>query len=103
MLLNIGIGYSLSVSGNDGRHPDVISKVTVEFISFRNATIENSVTLQIMKLNAKDFLNQHYRALLDLLQEEIEVDDTVTIFSLGESNGNANIHLAIETPQGKTT
>ncbi|KAF7415031.1 hypothetical protein HZH68_003520 [Vespula germanica] len=98
-----GIGYSLSVSGNDGRHPDVISKVTVEFISFRNATIENSVTLQIMKLNAKDFLNQHYRALLDLLQEEIEVDDTVTIFSLGESNGNANIHLAVETPQGYRT
>ena len=95
-----GVGYSLSVSGNDGRHPNVVSKVTVEFLVFTNSTIENSVTLQIAKLNARDFLSQYYRALLDVLQEEIDVGDTLKIFSLGETESDLNIHLAVESPQG---
>jgi len=96
------VGYSLSVSGNDGRHPDVISKVTVEFLIFSNATIENSVTLQISKLSANVFLSQYYRALLDLLQEKIDVGDTLTIFSIGENGPDLNVHLAVESPQGKS-
>ncbi|EZA48524.1 Cadherin-related tumor suppressor [Ooceraea biroi] len=97
------VGYSLSVSGNDGQHPDVISKVTVEFLIFSNATIENSVTLQISKLTAKHFLKQYYRALLDLLQEKLEVGDTLTIFSIGENGSDLNVHLAVESPQGYRT
>nr|XP_012234819.1 PREDICTED: cadherin-related tumor suppressor [Linepithema humile] len=93
------IGYSLSVSGNDGRHSDVISKITVEFLIFSNATIENSVTLQISKLTAKDFLTQYYRALLDLLQEKIEVGDTFIIFSISENGPDLNVHLAVKSPQ----
>lgn len=98
-----GIGYSLNVSGNDGRHPDVISKVTVEFLVFTNATIENSVTLKISKLAAKDFLSQHYRALLDLLHEKIDVDDTLTIFSIGEDGPDLNVHVAVRSSQGYRT
>lgn len=90
----------MSVSGNDGRHPNVVSKVTVEFLVFTNSTIENSVTLQVTKLNARDFLSQYYRALLDVLQEEIDVGDTLKIFSLGETESDLNIHLAVESPQG---
>ncbi|XP_072751447.1 cadherin-related tumor suppressor [Anoplolepis gracilipes] len=97
------IGYSLSVSGNDGRHPDVVSKVTIEFLLFSNATIENSVTLQISKMTTKNFLSQYYRALLDLLQEKIDVGDTLTIFSIGEDGQNVNIYLAVESPQGYRT
>lgn len=97
-----GVGYSLSVSGNDGRHPNVVSKVTVEFLVFTNTTIENSVTLQVSKLSAKDLLSQNYRALLDVLQEEIDVGDNLKIFSLGENASDLNIHLAVESPQGKT-
>lgn len=94
-------GYSLNVSGNDGRHPDVVSKITVEFLIFFNATIENSVTLQIYKLTAKGFLTQYYRALLDLLQEKIDVGDTFIIFSIGENGPDLNVHLAVKSPQGK--
>ncbi|XP_066585244.1 cadherin-related tumor suppressor [Prorops nasuta] len=94
------VGYSLSVSGNDGQHPDVVSKVTVEFITFSNATIDNSVTLQVSKLSSKDFLSQQYRALLDLLQEEIDVSETLTIFSIGEKGSDLFVHLAIESSQG---
>lgn len=95
-----GVGYSLSISGNDGRHPNVVSKVTVEFLVFTNSTIENSITLQVSKLSARDFLSQYYRALLDVLQEEIDVGDTLKIFSLGETEFDLNIHLAVESPQG---
>ncbi|XP_028982383.1 cadherin-related tumor suppressor [Diachasma alloeum] len=95
-----GHGYSLSISGNDGRHPDVVSKVTVEFLVFSNSTVENSVTLQISRLTASEFLSKHYRPLLDILQEETEAGDTLTIYSIGETDGNLNIYLAIETPQG---
>ncbi|XP_043256897.1 cadherin-related tumor suppressor [Colletes gigas] len=98
-----GVGYSLSVSGNDGRHPNVVSKVTVEFLVFTNTTIESSVTLQVSKLSAKDFLSQNYRALLDVLQEEIDVGDTLKIFSLGENASELNIHLAVESPLGYRT
>lgn len=88
------------MSGNDGRHPNVVSKVTVEFQVFTNSTIENSVTLQVSKLSARDFLSQYYRALLDILQEEIVVGNTLKIFSLGDNGNDLNIHLAVESPQG---
>ncbi|KYN09067.1 Cadherin-related tumor suppressor [Trachymyrmex cornetzi] len=91
------------VSGNDGRHPDVVSKVTVDFLIFSNATIENSVTLQIVKLTANDFLSRYYRALLDLLQQKINVGETLTIFSIGENGPDLNVHLAVESPQGYRT
>lgn len=99
--MGTAFGYSLSISGNDGRHPDVVSKVTVEFLIFSNATIDNSVTLQIIKLTANDFLSQYYRALLDLLQRKIDVGDKLTIFSIGENGSDLNVYLAVESPQGK--
>ncbi|KAL0131096.1 hypothetical protein PUN28_002587 [Cardiocondyla obscurior] len=101
--ISSAVGYSLSVSGNDGRHPDVISKVTVEFLIFSNATIENSITLQIIKLNADDFLSQYYRALLDLLQKKVDVGDTFTIFSIGENGSDLNVYIAVESSQGYRT
>lgn len=52
-------------------------------------------------MTAKDFLSQYYRALLDLLQEKIDVGDTLTIFSIGEDGQNVNVYLAVESPQGK--
>ncbi|XP_015586375.2 cadherin-related tumor suppressor [Cephus cinctus] len=94
------LGYSLSVSGNDGRHPDVVSKVTVEFLTFTNSTVENTVTLQVSRLSASQFLSQYYRALLDMLQAEIDVGDTLTIYSMSENNEVLDISLAIKTPQG---
>lgn len=89
------------MSGNDGRHADVISKVTVEFLVFSNTTVENSVILGISRLTASEFLSKHYRPLFDMLQEDTEAGDTLTIYSIGETDGNLKIYLAIETPQGK--
>lgn len=91
----------MSVSGNDGRHPDVISKVTVEFLTFTNVTVENTVTLRIARVSAMKFLAQYYRALVDLLQTEMDVGDTLTIYSIGENSSDLDISLAIKSPQGQ--
>lgn len=65
-----GSGYSLSVSGNDGKHSDVISTVSVEFLNFDNSTIEDSITLRVMNVTAQKFLAKGYRGLLDLMKGE---------------------------------
>ncbi|XP_046739792.1 cadherin-related tumor suppressor [Diprion similis] len=98
--ITAGSGYSLSVSGSDGKHPDVISKVTLEFLIFTNTTVENTVTLRIARVSATKFLAQYYRALVDLLQTEMDVGDTLTIYSIGENKSDLDISLAIKSPQG---
>lgn len=95
-----GVGYSLSVTGNDGKHPDVLSKVTVEFVTFTNATVENSVTMQISKIKATEFLSKYYRPLLEMLQEELEIGDSVNIYSIDEKEGHIVVYLAIFSAQG---
>lgn len=51
-------------------------------------------------MTASDFLSQHYRAFLDTLQENINVGDTLSIYSINENEANLEIYLAILTPQG---
>ncbi|XP_023246890.1 cadherin-related tumor suppressor [Copidosoma floridanum] len=98
-----GIGYSLSVSGNDGRHPDVVSKVSLEFLTFSNATVENTVTMQIVRMKTVDFLGKYYVALLDLLQEELDVGDTLGIYSIDEIDGHTEVYMAMHSSQGYRT
>lgn len=88
----------MSVSGNDGRHPDVVSKVTVEFVTFTNATVENSVTMQITK--APDFLATYYRPMLELLREDLESGDILNIYSVDERDDAVEVYLAISSSQG---
>ncbi|KAK0095053.1 hypothetical protein PV326_009357 [Microctonus aethiopoides] len=95
-----GLGYSISITGNDGRHPNVVSKVTVEFLIFSNTTVDNSITLHINKLTASEFIGKYYRPIVDLLQEAADTGDTIFLYSIGESDGNLNVYIAIETPQG---
>ncbi|XP_023311979.1 cadherin-related tumor suppressor, partial [Anoplophora glabripennis] len=90
-----GQGYSLSVSGNDGKHSDVISTVTVEFVSFSNATVENSVTIRIANTTAEFFLAQYYRGLLDVLKSVLNPGEVLTLYSLYENEESLEITLAI--------
>lgn len=95
-----GTSYSLSVSGNDGRHAEVVSKITVEFLSFSNATLDNGVTLQVAKMSAKKFLEQHYRSLQDTFQGLVEHGQKFVIYGINENNDNLEVQVALETPQG---
>lgn len=101
--ITVNQGYSLSVSGNDGKHNDVISTVTVEFIAFDNATIQNSVTIKIQNLTANYFLTHIYRGLLELLKSSLSSDESLLLYSLNENNGTLEITAAVKTPGGYKT
>jgi len=95
-----GSGYSLSVSGNDSRHPDIISTVTVEFISFDNSTVEHSVTLRLENMTASKFLTHFYKGLLDVLKSTFGAGDIVYLYSLHEDNGGLEVSVASRSPTG---
>lgn len=95
-----GVGYSLSVAGNDGLHSDVLSKVSLEFVTFNNSTIDNTATIKIAKLKASKFLDQFYRAFLDKLQEGLNSGEAILVYSIEESGDDLLIFVAIDTPQG---
>lgn len=91
-------GYSLSVSGNDGKHSDVISTVTVEFFSFNNETVENSITIRIPNITAQHFLAHSYRGLLEILKNILHPGETLTLYSLYESENSLELTMAIKGP-----
>ncbi|XP_059476479.1 cadherin-related tumor suppressor [Neocloeon triangulifer] len=89
---------ALSVSGNDGKHPDVVSTVTVEFIAFDNTSVENSLTMRLENTTASRFLGLHYRPILDALKDR---GDVPLLFGLHEADKGLEIQLAIKTAANK--
>ncbi|GJQ86646.1 ft [Trypoxylus dichotomus] len=95
-----GQGYSLTVSGNDGKHQDVISTVTVEFLTFDNTTVENSITIKIGNLSANQFLANNYRNLLDVLKTTFTSGEQVTLYGLNENEDSLELTLAVKFSKG---
>ncbi|KAJ2950025.1 hypothetical protein O0L34_g11362 [Tuta absoluta] len=92
-----GQGYSFSVSGNDGIHRDVVSSISVEYFSFDNATVEQSITIKIMNMTAATFLTQYYRSLLELLKNELSTREKIYLYSVNEEN--SYLYLTIATKE----
>ncbi|KAL4715527.1 hypothetical protein ACJJTC_009153 [Scirpophaga incertulas] len=88
-----GQGYSFSVYGNDGIHKDVISSISLEFFSFDNITVQESVTMKIMNMTAAEFLTQHYRSLLETLKRELKNNGNLYIYSISEEESNLDLTL----------
>lgn len=95
--INPGNGYSLSITGNDGRHGDVTSTVTVEFMPFDNATVENSITIQVSNLTAQKFLANNYRSLLELLRGTLSSGETLFLYGLSNNKEALEITLAVKS------
>uniref|UniRef100_A0A1A9W0E4 Cadherin-related tumor suppressor n=1 Tax=Glossina brevipalpis TaxID=37001 RepID=A0A1A9W0E4_9MUSC len=74
-------GYSYSVSGNDGKHGDVISTVTLGFQTFNNNTITNSITILIRNMTSEEFLSIHFRNFMDLIKSLIDANDELILYS----------------------
>lgn len=89
-------GYSLSVSGNDGKHGDVVSAVTIEFINFTNHTVENSVTIRIKNLTAQMFLDHHYRGFLELVKGSLNAGEHLMLYSLHQTDEGIDLTVAIK-------
>ncbi|XP_031340977.1 cadherin-related tumor suppressor [Photinus pyralis] len=90
-------GYSLSVSGNDGKHGDVSSSVTVEFSVFTNETVENSITLRVDNVTAQYFLTHIYRGLVDFLKSTLSPGESLLLYGLNENKEAVELTLAIKT------
>lgn len=98
--ITLGQGYSLSVSGNDGKHSNVISTVTVEFLSFDNSTVDQSITVRVENMTASKFLAHYYRSLLDLMKSSLDVDDSLSLYSLYEVDHGLELSIAIKHQRG---
>lgn len=89
-------GYSFSVTGNDGIHSDVVSTVSVEFQSFNQETIDNTVTVKVGNMTSEVFLAQHYRSMTDVMKLVLEAGDEITIFSMRSVNRSLELSMAIK-------
>lgn len=98
-----GTGHSLSVSGNDGKHADVVSTVTVEFRGFTNATVDHSITLRVENLTATNFLAEHYRGLLELLRPAVEPGDKLRLYSIRQAGDALELTVAVRGAAGYRT
>lgn len=87
--------YTYSVSGNDGRHADVVSTISVEMRPFDNRTVDASVTVSMDNMTAAHFLAVHYRGFGDLLQSALDGDDQPLVYGLNERNGSLEVTLAV--------
>lgn len=93
-------GYSLSVSGNDGKHPDVISTVSVEFLNFDNNTVANSITIRVENMTSANFLSNYYRSFQDIVKASMETGDDVSVYSIRENRGGVEVTIAARFSAG---
>ncbi|CAD6998022.1 unnamed protein product [Ceratitis capitata] len=90
-------GYSYTVSGNDGKHNDVVSTVTLGFQNFDSDAVAQSVTLLVSEMTAEHFLSTHYRNFLELLKSAFEPSDELLLYSIrntGAEDGDLELILA---------
>lgn len=98
--VTMGPGHSLSVSGNDGLHPDVMSTVSVEFLSFDNATVENSITIRIENTTASKFLTHYYKGFIDLLKSTFDIGNFPYLYSMQEKDSGLELAVAVKGTKG---
>ncbi|XP_072938698.1 cadherin-related tumor suppressor [Epargyreus clarus] len=91
-----GQGYSFSVSGNDGIHRDVLSSISVEYFTFDNTTVEQSITMRVVNMTATDFLKHYYRILLEILKVGLKSKEYIYLYSINESKENLDLTIAIK-------
>lgn len=92
--------YLYSISGNDGRHADVVSTISVEFLFIDNRTVENSITIRVDNLTSQQFLASFYRSFVDLIKSSVETGDEFMLYSLRDTNTTLELTAAIKTEAG---
>lgn len=90
-------GYSYSISGNDGKHADVVSTFSVEFLFFDNQTVEYSVTINIDNMTAQQFLSSYYRSFIDILKAPLDSADELSLYSLRNTKSSLQLTVAVKS------
>ncbi|KAA0192694.1 hypothetical protein HAZT_HAZT002492 [Hyalella azteca] len=86
--------YSLTVSGNDGRHNDVTSTVDIEFSEFDNATLDNSITLRVLNVTSQRFLLLYYQPFKESI-EEVFASHPIEITSMLQRESHTDLTLSV--------
>ncbi|KAH8409560.1 hypothetical protein KR222_008523 [Zaprionus bogoriensis] len=82
------MSYVYNVIGNDGKHGDVSSKVTVDFKIYSKSAISNTVPILIRNMTAVQFLTRHYASTLEILKSLFTSGDEISIYSLINVDSN---------------
>ncbi|XP_067625323.1 cadherin-related tumor suppressor-like [Eurosta solidaginis] len=90
-------GCSYSISGNDGKHADVVSTVTVGFQNFDSDAVAHSVSVLVHEMDAEHFLSAHYRNFVELLKSTFDPSDELKLFSIRntDSDESKNVELIL--------
>ena len=89
--------FTITVAGNDGRHPDVLSTVTVQFVTFDNLTIEHTLSIRLENHTTTRFLTHFYKDFLDILQTLFGPNDRPFLYAMREVNAGIELALAVKT------
>uniref|UniRef100_A0A182PJ69 Cadherin-related tumor suppressor n=1 Tax=Anopheles epiroticus TaxID=199890 RepID=A0A182PJ69_9DIPT len=89
-------GHTFMVSGNDGKHPDVTSTVSVEFLHFDNATVDQSITVRLENVSSANFLANYYRNFVDIMKASLEPADDLILYSLLNVGKALHVTLAVK-------
>lgn len=92
--------YAYSISGNDGKHADVLSTISVEFLYIDNQTLDNSIIVRIENMSAQQFLTSYHRNFVDLTKSTLETGDELVLFSLHDTNANLDLSIAVKGETG---
>lgn len=93
--------YSYTISGNDGKHSDVISTFGIDFKFFDNATVENSITIHIENMTGEDFLGSYYRNFIDMISSEMEMNDRPVIYGIRNRNESLDIIFGVQNDRNE--
>lgn len=92
--------YMYSISGNDGKHADVVSTFSVEFTYIDNQTVANSITIRVDDMTAQQFMTSFYRSFVDLFKSSLETGDEFLLYSLHDVDSSLELTAAIRTENG---
>ncbi|XP_055376378.1 cadherin-related tumor suppressor [Condylostylus longicornis] len=93
--INPDVSYTYSILGNDGLHGDVSSTVSIEFSSFDNGTIANSVTIRIENVTAESFLSMHYHNFIELIKSSLEYGDQLVLYNIRKLDNTTSFEVYI--------
>ena len=87
--LNNVLGYNLTVTGSDGRHDSVTSRVQVTFDKFSESAVDQTVILRLV------------RSEPEVVGEVVaQLSDTVQLLSLSLGQNTTDLFLAVRSAGG---
>ncbi|MCL4137791.1 UNVERIFIED_CONTAM: hypothetical protein GTU68_008333, partial [Idotea baltica] len=88
--------YALGISGNDGRYSNVTSKVVVEFESFDNTSLENSLIIRVLNVTSDRFLRLYYKSFIESVSH-LFAKEVIHIFSMSAVDSHTDLTIAAES------